>query len=146
MDLSSDYKAIGLLRKYIGDTNGDERVTVSLSMPLKLAVKRYDGTYRTKLVGDDIEMIVHDAYFSKKEDLICVFSIVNETVPADLEEVKFIEIPMKVLGDRLKSADFKKLMAQIGDVTDGEVSVSDAYSVPADAEIYDIIEEFGSWS
>lgn len=145
MDMSSDYKAMGLLRKYIANTNGDERVPVSLSMPLKLAVKRYDGSYRTKLIADDVNMVVEDAYFSKKDDLICVFGIADDAIPSELDDVKFIEIPMKVLGDRLKPADFKKLMADIGEVTEGAAD-GYSYSAPADADDYDIIEEFGSWS
>lgn len=147
MILSDEHKAMSLIRSYVRNTNNDERQPVCLSMPLKLPVKRYDGTYRTKLVPSDVKMIVHNAYFSKKEDLICQLTIENiQDAGAEVEDIKYVEIPMKVLGDRIESADFKKLMADIGNVTDGEVTFSDAFATPAEADNYDTIEEFGSWS
>lgn len=148
MKLSDKHAAMSLFRKYIRSTSLEEREAVNTSMPIKLPIKRFDGSYRTKLVPNDVSLKLADAYFSKKDDLIGMFEIVSpsETLNSDLQDAQYVEIAVKLLSDRLAEGDFTRLMKQITEVTDGEISKSDAFSNPVRTDDYDVMEEFGSWS
>ncbi|CDT53489.1 hypothetical protein VCR15J2_390079 [Vibrio coralliirubri] len=143
-----DLKAYGLIRQYIKEVPDEDRLRVRLSMPLKIIVKRYDGQYRNKLVDNSVPLFVYDAYRSKKTDelIVVLKPDYNEMpVPASMNDVEFIEAKMTLLGDRLASGDFAKLMRDVGEATDREVTNADMYDVPADDTPYISNEKFGSW-
>lgn len=148
MKISDKNAAMSLFRKYIRSTEKDERIIVNTSMPTKLPIKRFDGSYRTKLISNDVALKIVDAYFSKKEDLIAVFEVVSppESLSSELQDTQYVEISVKLLSDRLAEGHFARLMSQIGEVTEGEVSKSDAFSMPVKGCDHDVVEDFGSWS
>ncbi|MET2951269.1 hypothetical protein ABXV18_24615 [Vibrio owensii] len=147
--LGHDQKAFGLIKNYIKGTDDSDRARVRLSMPLKMTVKRYDGQYRNKLIDNTIPFYTHDAYISKRDELIVVmkpdYDNYELPIPSGMSDVEFVEMKMSVLGDRLSTGDFHKLMKEVGETTDLEVSERDAFSTPVNKEPYADNEEYGSW-
>ncbi|MEO9497637.1 MAG: hypothetical protein ABJG42_24400 [Vibrio splendidus] len=142
LGLSDDRKAFALIAAYLKEPS--DKVPVYTDMPIKLTVKRRDGAYRVKMIPEELPLFLHDAYMSKKGELLIVFEPDMTAISRGLEDVAFVEIPHKLISSRLEGKSHDLLIKDILHVTNGEISKELAYSTPIKSDNYSD-GEFGSW-